>query len=120
MIALHPSESRTQQMLLKWWSFAHKAYQLPEFALMGFPLQGARSARNGARLKAEGMRAGTPDLFLAAARQNKAGLWIEMKTPIGRLTETQKEFQAYLNGPYLHKVCRSFEEAKAAIEAYLR
>ena len=116
---LHPSESKTQQNLIRWWSFVCRSHRLPDFALMGFPLQGARSARNGARLKAEGMRAGTPDLFLAVPRGNRPGLWIEMKTPVGVLSPAQKSFRDYLSSAYEHRVCRSFDEAKAAIEAYL-
>lgn len=120
MRTAHPSESATQQGLIRWWSFVCKQYGLPDFALMGFPLQGARTARNGARLKAEGMRAGTPDLFLAVPVGSKPGLWIEMKTPIGTLTPAQKSFRDYLSRSYAHHVCKGLDEARTVIDRYLK
>lgn len=115
----HCSESHTQQMIMRWWKFACRGYGLPEFALMAFPLQGARTEHNGARMKAEGMRAGTPDMFLALPGPTGGGLWIELKTPLGKLTDSQKEFKLYLEQHYEHRVVRSFDEARTVIEHYL-
>jgi hypothetical protein len=87
---------------------------------MAFPLQGKRSPANGARMKAEGMRRGTPDMLLAAQRGSHPGLWLEMKSAKGVLNPHQKAFlQAMGQLGYATVVCRSAQEARAAITAYL-
>lgn len=116
-----PTESQSQQALIKWWRFTALHHRIDERKLMGFPLQGARTSKNGARLKAEGMRAGTPDLFLALRRGDRCGLWIEMKTVKkgSKLQQSQKEMLKLLSGDYATVVCRSTAEAQAVILAYL-
>lgn len=114
------SESQMQQAVIKWWAIACKQYELDERLLMAFPLQGARTARNGARLKAEGMRAGTPDLFLAVPRVHRHGLWIEMKKPGGKTTETQDFMHESLQSQlYATQVCFSTDDASVCIQQYL-
>jgi hypothetical protein len=114
-------ESIDQQALIKWWADVCTSYGLPERALKAFPLQGARTPQNGARMKAEGMRAGTCDLFLAAARGQFHGLWIEMKTAKGVVSPEQLEELKHLNEQdYSTAVCRSTEDAIAEIRIYLR
>lgn len=51
------------------------------FYLLAIPNGGQRSAREGARLKAEGVKAGVSDLLLPLRRGGFAGLWLEMKAP---------------------------------------
>ncbi len=75
------SESQTQQALFAWWSLVHQRFNLPENVLMAIPNGGARNAITGARLRAEGVRAGIPDVFLAAPSGNTHGLFIEVKRP---------------------------------------
>lgn len=114
-------ESRMQQELMKWWATFGEMMGLPEHLLMAFPLQGARTARNGARMKAEGMRRGLPDLLLAVARGTHHGLWIEMKTAKGYVNPHQKAMLASLaKQGYLTQVCRSTDEAEAAICHYFK
>ncbi len=123
------SESRAQQAIIKWWSLKCREFGLAENLLMAFPLQGARSALNGARMKAEGMRRGTPDMFLAVKEgfssdlwipSPHAGLWIEMKSKEGRLTEEQCAMQAHLREMgFLCAVCRSTDDAIQTITRYL-
>jgi hypothetical protein len=113
-------ESLDQQALIDWWATRCAHYGLPERALKAFPLQGARTPQNGARMKAEGMRAGTCDLFLAAARGEFHGLWIEMKTATGVISREQLEELAHLNKQdYSTAVCRSTDDAIREIEIYL-
>jgi len=76
--------------------------------------------RNGARMKREGCRAGTLDMLLFAPRFGFSCLWIENKTPVGKLTAEQNEMRDFL----LHnnarvEICRSAEEAIKVIEDYL-
>ncbi len=116
------TESKSQQAVIRWFAYAHKGLGVSdERLLMAFPLQGARTAQNGARLKAEGMRAGTPDMLLAVRRGNYAGIWIEMKTLAGRLTDSQDEMGVLLaKHGYCVAVCRSADEAIRTIEVYLK
>ena len=46
--------------------------------LFAIPDGGRRDAVTGAHLKAEGVRAGGPDMFLAVPRQNAPGLFPEL------------------------------------------
>jgi len=122
------TESQIQKAVIKWWAMAHKGLGVPhECSLMAFPLQGVRNPVAGARLKAEGMRKGTSDLFLAVPiwvpegdGYSTAGLWIEMKKPGGRVTPEQGDFLARRKlAGYDTRVCYSFNEAVIAIKAYL-
>ena len=113
-------ESRMQQEVIRWFALNSYEWQMDEDALMAFPLQGKRTARNGARMKAEGMRKGTPDMLLAVPRGDCAGLWIELKTPKGYLNPNQKVMLKRLTSAgYATIVCRSVRETTHAIRAYL-
>lgn len=115
-----PSESSEQQAVIRWWSVACKQYGLKEQILLAVPLQAARSPRNGARMKAEGARKGTPDLFLACQASNCGGLWIEMKTATGRVSPEQVVMISLLQERgYGVAVCRSSAEAIKSIANYL-
>ena len=116
-----PSESQLQQEVIKWWASAHTDYAIHEHLLMAIPLQAIRSPRNGARMKREGARAGTPDLFLAVPRARFSGLWIEMKKPGGVVSDVQTNMIADLNGQnYVTAVCWSSEDAIKEIQIYLQ
>ena len=115
-----PSESHEQQMLMSWWALAcPKGYS--HRLLMACPAQAARSPRNGARMKAEGYRAGTPDLFLAIPRGTRHGLYIEMKRRDGgQLAESQREMLFILSQQgYATGVACGWEVAKTMITEYL-
>ena len=114
-------ESNIQQGLIKWWHLAHNGLNVKdEFALMAFPLGGKRSLITGAIMKAEGARAGTPDMFLAVARGGYHGLWIELKTKTGIVSDAQKQFLLMLkNHGYCAVIMRGFDDAKHMIEDYL-
>lgn len=120
------SESREQQALMKWWDAWHKSHALHRNLLMAFPLQGARTPRNGARMKREGCRKGTPDMLLAVPRGACHGLWIEMKapdqlkTPDGGVSEEQWDILHALNGQgYATALTYSFGQAQDCIIKYL-
>src|SRR5258706_10318787 len=92
---LIPSEHQSQCAVISWWRLAHAGYGLPEFALFAIPNGGARDPITGARLKAEGVRPGIPDLMLAVKRGTHGGLVIEMKKLHNQTNATQKEVLAY-------------------------
>lgn len=115
----HPSEHAEQSALFAWCALAVK--QRPELALLfAVPNAAKRSPRLGAYMKAEGLRAGVPDLFLPVAKGGYGCLAIELKSMTGTATETQKDWIARLNaaGNYA-AVCRGWVEAKDLICRYL-
>jgi len=119
----NPTESEIQQSVMRWWAMAHRGLGVRhERLLMAFPMQGQRSPRNGARMKAEGMRAGLPDMFLAVQMHNP-GLWIELKRPRPRgvVSPEQAEFlmSVKMQG-YSAQVCYGFDECVKAITEYLK
>ena len=79
------------------------------------------NAAEAARFKAEGVKAGVPDLFLPVPRCEKHGLWIEMKRREGgRVSEHQSEWiQQLLAQGYAVEVCYGWEEASKVLLGYL-
>jgi hypothetical protein len=73
-------------------------------------------------LKREGVRAGVPDMFLAAPGNGYHGLFIELKAgKSGRVSPAQEEMQKILSAHgYAVAVCRSLDAAKSKIEEYLQ
>lgn len=114
-------EHTEQVNLMKWWSLSCHKYGLDERLLFAIPNGGERNVIVAARLKAEGVRAGVPDLFLACAHSTYHGLFIEMKKPKGgRVSDNQKSFIELLKERgYATAVCRGWSEARSAIESYL-
>lgn len=72
-------EDDNQKML-----FERIAWELPDVAEIAFaiPNGGKRNAREAARLKCQGVKAGVPDIFVPMGRKGFCGLFIEMKGPI--------------------------------------
>lgn len=83
------SESREQQALFRWWDVYRSRY--PAALLFAVPNGGARSAITGARLKAEGVLPGVPDVFLAYPAGGLHGLFIEMKRARGGQTSAAQK-----------------------------
>jgi hypothetical protein len=115
------TESQIQRQVMHWWRMQYKVLGAPDYRLlMAYPLQGARTPRNGARMKAEGMRKGTPDMFLAIPQGQYLGMWIELKKEGGRLSEDQKEMLNLLAVQgYATPVCYGFEATLWAIRKYM-
>lgn len=114
------SESSEQQALFCWAALAATEY--PALSrLFAIPNGGFRFKREAARLKAEGVRAGVPDVLLPLPKFKWAGLFIEMKKKrVGRVQDNQSEWIAYLNSAgYLAVVCYGWEEARDTILTYL-
>lgn len=112
-------EHREQVFLFSWAAWA--ATERPELALMfAVPNGGRRDAVTGARLKAEGVKAGVPDIILPVARGGYHGLFIEMKAGKNTATAEQRGWLAALEGQgYRAAVCRGAAEAMALLEEYL-
>lgn len=72
-------------------------------------------------LKAMGYRAGTPDLIIFEPRNGYHGLFIEIKTDIGKLSPLQSEFARLLDDRgYKTFVCYGYDSAIIAIDHYFR
>jgi len=91
--------------------------------LFAIPNGGRRDAREAARMKAQGVKAGVSDLHLPIPVEGKHGLWIEMKAPKPAQVRVSAEQKAWIEkmNALGHEavVCRGFDEARAVIEAYL-
>lgn len=115
-------ESQMQQSIIRWWGYKHKELGVshPAF-LFAIPNGGSRSAITGSILKAEGVRAGIPDLMLAVPNEICKGLFIELKTPKGKPSADQITIMNLLeNEGYQVRLCRSVDEAIKVIEEYLK
>ena len=107
---------------VRWWDYAAKGYGADRRQLLHVPNQGSHgSPRTGAVLKAMGVRAGAPDYFLAVPAKGFHGLWIEAKSPKGRLSPEQIEFlDIQRRAGYGVAVVRSTDEARMAVDSYLK
>jgi hypothetical protein len=117
-------EHEHQKALIHWWAFEANRRGLDARTLMAIPNQGRgggwRQARRGAYMKQEGLRAGVPDLFLAIPAQGYHGLFIELKSEKGRLSDAQDEMIRILMAHgYVCRVARGWTEAQEAIIGYL-
>lgn len=81
-------------------------------AFFAIPNGGARNVVTATRLKAEGVSAGVPDLFVPELR-----LFLETKTHIGRQSDAQAawEIRLVLFG-YRYSLVRTVEEAMQAVD----
>ena len=92
----------------------------PDLLIFAVPNIGTASPQRGARMKAEGVLAGIPDLMIARAAQGFHGLFVEMKTLTGSASKEQKSVIAKLQAEgYRCEVCKGYAAALEAIRGYL-
>lgn len=114
------TESQEQQLLFEW--AALSAGRWPELALMyHIPNGGSRSKSEAGRFRAEGVKAGVPDICLPVARGGYHGLYIELKrVKGGRVSTAQQEWIAALRDQgYCACVCKGWDDAAGVIKKYL-
>ena len=112
-----PSESQIQRAFVEWLRWQAPKLGLSSWAWFSIP-NAPRNKVTGARLKAEGMRAGMADMGFLLPDGRAA--FIEFKTPTGRLSAEQRAFQSQcqlMGVPYA--VCRSSDEAIAALSSWI-
>ena len=119
MAAKPTKESEHQANLIKWTQLERGKY--PELALLfHIPNGGTRDPIEAAHLKAQGVKKGVSDLFLPVSRRGYHGLFVEMKTPKGRVSQEQQWFgDKVTEQGYLFHVVYGWEAAKEALEWYL-
>jgi hypothetical protein len=115
------TEAQEQTALFQWAAMMEGRF--PELrTLHHIPNGGSRNAIEAAHLKAQGVRAGIPDIFLPCARNGFHGLYIELKRRKGgRVSIDQQRMILALRAQgYKVEVCRGWEEARDTICEYLR
>jgi len=119
-ITLTRSEHDEQVALITWCRY--HVGRWPELDLLfAIPNGGHRHPAVAGKMKAEGVRAGVPDLFLPVSRGLWNGLFLELKTATGRWTPEQREWICRLEGQgYRAEVCKGWEAAAAVIEDYMQ
>lgn len=115
-----PTESSEQKTLFEWAKLMEGKW--PELKLLyHIPNEGKRSRITGARMKAEGLRSGVPDICLPVPRGEHHGLYIELKRRRNsKVSQKQLEWMASLVAQgYVAAVCRGCDEAIGLITDYL-
>lgn len=108
-------ESNLQIACVKWFRLQHR-----NALLFSIPNGGNRSVITASILKAEGQKAGLPDIMIAVACGGYHGLFIEMKSAKGRLSDNQKAIIPQLEtAGYKVAVCSSFEQFQQSVKEYL-
>lgn len=116
-----PTESEEQKQVIRWAEL--QSHAMPELRLLHhIPNEAKRSPALAARLKAEGMKSGVPDLFLPVPRGGYHGLFVEMKRRHGgTVSDAQREWLAALTEQgYRATVCKGAVEAIDTIKEYLK
>ncbi len=110
------SESHEQVLVI-----AHLRAFHPDVLVASVPNGGKRGKREAARLKAEGVLPGYPDLLIDEPRGGFHGLRVEMKrTKGGRLSADQRRVIALLRARgYAVATCHGAADAIETIECYL-
>lgn len=113
MMAVHRPEHALQVKVL-----AHLTqYGRPDLYWFAIPNGDLRHPSVGRRLKAEGVKPGSPDLcvMLEAGRTG----WLELKAPRGVLSDAQKGFAARADRlGHLWAVARNMEQAIEALTSW--
>ena len=113
------SEHDEQKKIFQWARMSEGRW--PELALLfAIPNGGHRHKAVAAKLKAEGVKAGVPDMCLPVARGRWHGLFIELKHGKNKETDSQAWWLINLcEQGYYAVTAWEFEGAKQVIEDYL-
>jgi hypothetical protein len=111
------AESHLQQNCVRYFDYKYPQYRLNLFSI---PNEGSRSPANGARMKAQGRRAGVADMMLAVPYKPYHGLFIEFKAGKGKQQESQKEFdQAVTSQGYIYAVITTLDDFITLVDGWL-
>ncbi|MDR2820943.1 MAG: VRR-NUC domain-containing protein [Desulfovibrio sp.] len=118
--AMPCASEHTEQVALFRCFGLHKA-KYPELAAaFAIPNGGHRFIQVAAKLQAEGVKAGVPDIFIPAPRGKLHGLFVELKAETGRLSDAQEAMmRTLLTCGYACIWARGWERAWKAIKGYL-
>lgn len=125
-LAASGTEHGHQAALFAYFALAENQIRWPEVKWMfAVPNGGQRSAISGARLKAEGVKPGVPDIIFPLRRYPFSGLVLEMKKPVmkkiknGGVSDEQIAYIGFLiSQEFKCEICYSWEEARDVIIKY--
>ena len=108
-------ESAHQAQVVEWSRWAYKTGKYPMLNMLHCSLNGVKLSGTQAKIaKGQGMLSGVP-----VPKNGYHGLFIEMKSEKGRLTDNQHWFLTNAESlGYKTAVCYSAKEAISAIQAY--
>lgn len=115
------TEDGHQYAVIRWSQQESVRTRWPELALL-YHVENERqcSPQQAARRKRMGVKRGVPDLVLPVARGGYHGLYIELKTPVGKPTKEQMWWTTHLQMQgYYVEVCYGWERATKLLEWYL-
>lgn len=120
-IAKGGSESAHQKALFCYFAQPDVRKLYPETEWMfAIPNGGKRDSRTAARMKAEGVKAGVPDICLPSPVGDFAGMYIELKVGDNQPSNDQNKWHMALSrASYVVKLCYGWEEARDEIITYL-
>ena len=115
---MRQEEHRIQCAIVKWFYYAYPAYR--GGCLFAVPNGGHRNIQTARNLKAEGVTSGVSDLLLLVPKRDYHGLCIEVKTPVGRQSDNQKNWQRIIEAQgYRYEIVRSLDEFAELVRWYL-
>ncbi len=113
----HP-ESELQQACVKYFRMQFRFHALYLFAI---PNGGIRSRLEASIMQGEGVTPGVADLFLALPSGPFHGLFIEIKSPKGRISENQAHFfSRQRTVGYQCQFCNSIDGFISIVNDYMK
>jgi len=111
-----PSEHQIQVALFDWLAWAY-----PGVYTYAVPNAAKRSPKLAVYLKKEGLRAGVPDVVICRPAGGYAGMYLELKSENGSVTDEQKKALLKLaTEGYAAAVAFDLDTARTLIDTYLR
>ena len=94
---------------------------LPDRLLFAVPNGGSRHKIEAANMKRQGVKRGIADVILQVPKKGYASLCLEFKTPTGRQSDEQKEYQRQVEmAGSKYVVVRSVQQAIKVVSEYLK
>lgn len=113
------TESQLQARIVKLYNNAYcLTHHSHRCMILSIPNGGTRNAMEAMTLKSTGLLAGASDLIVIHQHPDKAPIlyWIEIKTDLGKQSESQKEFEKRITAlGYHYAVVRSMNDFCAVV-----
>ena len=113
---MNQPEHQLQVSCINWMRYQH-----PKRLIFAIPNGGNRNVITAKKLKAEGVKAGIPDLFMAVPNTQHNGLFIELKAGKNKPTDKQNEVIEHLKSAgYRCEVINNFDDFRKTVNDYLK
>jgi hypothetical protein len=113
----HYPESQICISLYQWFCLQYPRHE-PRY--LRLEVGGQRTKVSQSILKAEGNKSGVSDVLIALPKGKYAGLWLEVKTEKGKMTNNQKIFHVEMYPDYQCKSGYGFDQCTRIITQYMR